>query len=164
MSGSNRIEAILADAKEMAPSGFAIAFHIRMTAPDFLFQTYPKAWIDTYSEHGYVMADPIVGWGFKETGHIRWSALSEIDERNILEHSCDYGMNFGVAIATDTGNSRSVAGFARHDREYTDDEIEQLSGYVQSLHELTASKDGMDAELRDELLQLSKDMTHPIAT
>mgnify|MGYP000654313970 CR=1 FL=1 len=164
MSGTSKIKDLLSDAEKLAPSGFAFAFHIRMTTPDFLFQTYPKAWIDTYSEKGYVMVDPIVRWGFTEIGHIRWSSLSEMDDQNILEQSRAYGMNFGVAIATETGNSRSFAGFARPDREYDDAETSKLIGYVQSLHDLTASKNGMEADLRDELQRLSIEMTHPSTT
>jgi len=164
MADIGKIKILLESVENLAQSGFAIAFHIRLTSPDFLFQTYPKNWIDMYSEKGYVMVDPIVRWGFTETGSIRWSKLGDLDDQNILEQSLDYGMAYGVAIATETGGSRSVAGFARPDREYTDAEITQLTQCVQSLHELTVSKDGMDAALRDELTQLSIKMTHPATT
>ncbi|MDC1229675.1 hypothetical protein N8Z63_08310 [Octadecabacter sp.] len=73
-------------------------------------------------------------------------------------------MAYGVAIATETEGSRSVAGFARKDREYTDDEINVLTQHVQDLHEQTASRTGMDETLRNELHDLSVNMTHPAAT
>lgn len=157
-----KIKVLLESVENMAPSGFAIAFHVRLTSPDFLFQAYPKEWTDLYSEKGFVMDDPIVRWGFSETGFIRWSDLSEIDDKKILEQSLAYGMNFGVAIAHEAACSRSVAGFSRADREYTDEEINQLTQCVKALHDLTASKDGMDADLRDELRQLSVKMTHQL--
>lgn len=50
MADIGKIKAILESVEDLAPAGFAIAFHIRLTSPDFLFQTYPKNWIDTYSE------------------------------------------------------------------------------------------------------------------
>lgn len=164
MAEFSEIEALIKKAEEMAPSGFAIAFHVRLTSPDFLFQTYPKEWIDIYSEKGYVMVDPIVRFGFTETGSARWSTLADSDEQNILEQSLAYGMNYGVAIATDTGGSRSFAGFARASEEYSDAEIDALTLCVQTLHDLTMSKDGMDASLRDQLHQLSVEMTHPSST
>jgi LuxR family transcriptional regulator len=123
-----------------------------------MFQTYPKAWTDIYSEKGFVMVDPIVRWGFTETGSIRWSELSEQDEQNILMQSATYGMTYGVAIAVESDNSRSMAGYSRPDREYTDAEISQLTQCTQSLHELTTAHDGMDAELREELLTLASNL------
>lgn len=145
----------------LSPAGFAIAFHIRLTSPDFLFQTYPKAWIDTYSQKGYVMVDPIVRWGFAQTGSIRWSLLKELDQENILEQSLEYGMNYGVAISYETDSSRSVAGFARSDREFSDPEIVELSRHIHDLHDLTATKTGMTDEMRSHLHDLSVQMTHP---
>ena len=92
MADISKIKALLEHAGEISESGFAIAFHIRLTSPDFLFQTYPKEWTDIYSEKGLVMVDPIVRFGFTETGSIRWSALRENDEHNVLEQSLAFGM------------------------------------------------------------------------
>ena len=164
MANIGRVKSLLEQVENLSPSGFAIAFHIRLTSPDFLFQTYPKDWIDIYSEKGYVMVDPIVRWGFTQTGAIRWSGLGDLDDQNILKQSLAYGMAYGVAIATETEGSRSVAGFARKDREYTDDEINVLTQHVQDLHEQTASRTGMDETLRNELHDLSVNMTHTAAT
>lgn len=164
MADIGKIKVLLESIENLAPSGFAIAFHIRLTSPDFLFQTYPKDWINLYSERGYVMVDPIVRWGFTETGSIRWSLLGAMDDQKILEQSLAFGMAYGVAIAIETDGSRSVAGFARPDREYTDEEIKQLSQCVQALHDMTASKGGMAENLRTQLHQLSVKMTHPPTT
>jgi LuxR family transcriptional regulator len=152
MANIGRVKSLLEQVENLSSSGFAIAFHIRLTSPDFLFQTYPKDWIDIYSEKGYVMVDPIVRWGFTQTGAIRWSGLGDLDDQNILKQSLAYGMAYGVA------------GFARKDREYTDDEINVLTQHVQDLHEQTASRTGMDETLRNELHDLSVNMTHPAAT
>lgn len=159
-----KIKQHLEDVEALSPAGFAIAFHIRLTAPDFLFQTYPKDWIDIYSEKGFVVVDPTVRWGFSETGSIRWSALHDMDDQNILKQSAVFGMAFGVTIATETDDSRSLASFSRPDREYTDAEITQLLQYVQALHDLTATKTGMTKDLSDELHRLSVQMTHPATT
>lgn len=159
MADISKISAHLTQLEDMSPAGFAIAFHIKLTSPDFLFQTYPKAWIDTYSEKGYVMVDPIVRWGFANNGAIRWSELSDMDDENILEQSLVYGMAYGVAIATEAEGSRSVAGFARGDREYTDDEIVALTAQVIALHDLTATKGGMADDMRKNLHNLSIRMT-----
>jgi len=132
MADIGRIKDILVNVEELSPKGFAIAFHIRLTAPDFLFQTYPKDWIDTYSEKGFVMVDPIVRWGFSNTGVMRWSGLADLDDHKVLEQSLAYGMNYGVALATETGSRRSGAGIAREDRECTAAETTTMDNQVQS--------------------------------
>lgn len=161
MADTAKIKMLIESVRDKAPAGFAIAFHIRLTSSDFLFQSYPKEWIDIYSEKGYVMVDPIVRFGFSNNGHKRWSELADEDEHGILQESSEFGLKFGVAIATQTENSKSVAGFARSDREYSDQEIEELEKDVQALHDLTASSTGMDTEVREELHRLSIEMTHP---
>lgn len=155
------IKRLISEMSAKSPSGFAVAFHIRFTTPDFLFQTYPKDWIDLYSQKGMVMVDPIVRWGFANTGTIRWSELQDLDSEGILKMSAGYGLSFGFACATEEGGSRSVAGFARNDRDFTDDEIAGLQANVIELHRATASTDGMSDELRDILKQMSIQYTHP---
>lgn len=107
------------------------------------------------------MVDPIVRWCFTQNGAARWSQLVDMDDQDVMGQSAAYGMKFGVAISTDTGNSRSVAGFARSDHEYTDAEIAALTAEVQTLHDLTATANGMDKKMRESLHQLSVRMTHP---
>ena len=50
----------LAGLMEIATAGFVTGLHIRYTTPTYLFQTYPKAWIDEYSREGLLLRDPAV--------------------------------------------------------------------------------------------------------
>lgn len=163
MANIGKIIGHLQKIETLSPAGFAIAFHIRLSAPEFLFQTYPKDWINLYSKKGYVIHDPIVRWGFANSGCIRWTHLTDLDDQDVLKQSVAYGMVYGCAIATETGTSRSVAGFARSDREFTDAEIATLQAHTQDLHDLTATKTGMPKAVHDELHRLSVKMTHPSA-
>ena len=155
MTDISKIKELIESVDKLAGSGFAIGCHLQMTSPELLLQTYPKEWTDIYSEKSLVMVDPTVRWGFTEVGAIRWSALKDQDDQNILGQCATYGMAFGVMIAIDMDNSRSIAGFSRPDREFTDAEISQLSQCTKTIHELTASSNGMDANLREELLQFT---------
>lgn len=148
---------------EHSTSGFAIAFHIRFTTPEFLVQTYPTDWTNLYSERGYVMGDPTVRWGFENTGSKRWSEMSSDDPMGIFGESAKFGLVHGTTVATESAGSRSVASFARADRELTDTEIAELESLVEELHAATASAEGMDQKLRDELHKMSVQMTHPPA-
>ena len=164
MADIEKIKTLLKQVGALAPSGFGIAFHFRLTSPDFLFQTYPKNWIDIYSEKGYIMHDPIVRWGFSETGTARWSEIEIPDDLGILQESIPYGLKYGLAVTVDGGGTRSGGGAARADREFTDAEMTQMASLIQDLHDITASQTGMTDTLREELQQLSIAMTHPSTT
>ncbi|WP_207209169.1 autoinducer binding domain-containing protein [Loktanella sp. IMCC34160] len=147
--------------QDIAPAGFAIAFHIQFTTPAFLFQTYPKEWINLYNKRGMVMQDPIVGFGFENNGTIRWSELAANDPAEVLSEASKYGLVYGMACGIEDGGSRSVAGFARSDRELTDAEIDQLQGLVQDLHTMTAEAKSVSPEVREDLRRMSISFTHP---
>ena len=80
MNKKESIAALLHSLDQRSPSGFAIALHIRFTPPTYLFQSYPKPWLDHYSQAGLVMHDPIVRWGLQNVGRLRWSDLG-VDRR-----------------------------------------------------------------------------------
>lgn len=146
----------------MAPSGFAIGFHIRLTAPEFQFQTYPKSWTEIYSQNGYVLQDPSVRWSMTNLGACRWSDLLDGDSMKIFDQAAEFAMKYGASVSVQTDDSLSIAGFSRPDREYTDAELGTLVEHVQTLHDLTNFKNGMSQDLRNQLHRLSVEMTHPV--
>jgi len=123
--------------QEKSPMGFAIAFQIRLTTPSYLFQTYAQDWQKHYSEKGLVMYDPTVLWGFENDGVTRWSDLKALDTKDILGAASQFGMTFGMTWANGTGDSRSIGSFTRSDREYTEEEMNELATLAQKLHEAT---------------------------
>ena len=135
----------LAVAAELAPAGYALAFHIRFMAPTFLLQTYPREWTKYYSVHALVMSDPTVAWGFANEGSCRWSALTD-DPARVMDRAADHGLTYGVVCATDANGSRSFGGFARADREFTDDEIARLMDVLTDLHRSTTAIDNLSPQ------------------
>jgi LuxR family transcriptional regulator len=144
---------------QASPYGYVVALHIEYTTPKFLFQTYTKKWLDYYSQNGLVMSDPTVMWSFENTGAIRWSGLD--DPAGVLIHAAEHGYVYGVSIAIDINNSRSMAGFARHDREFTDSEISEMAGLLEKLHIATTDKALLSAETIQQLKNMSVMVTHP---
>jgi Autoinducer binding domain. len=161
MGPTPQIERHLADLSDNSPSGFAIAFHIRFTTPAFLFQTYAQPWLDLYSAKGLVMHDPIVKFGFTETGWARWSDLARNDPADVLGQAAAHGLRYGLAFALEAEGSRSLAGLARPDREFTDDEIARITGTVTDLHLITLEAGSLSPEANDELKRMSVKFTHP---
>ena len=139
-------------------AGFAIALHVRFTAPKYLFQSYEKEWLDTYSREGLVLHDPVVSWGFQNEGTIRWSDLE--DPAGIIPRSRKYGMSYGAVIALVRDGSRSMGGFARADREMTDEEIGALQTHLVTLHDLTARVEALSPVVHNTLKQMSIYLTH----
>lgn len=147
--------------KALAPTGFAMALHVRFTTPTFLFQTYPKTWIDIYSQRGYLMSDPTVLWAFSNTGRIRWSELAATDASGMLAESAQQGMRFGFTLATDRDGSQSLGSFTRGDREFTDAEMDGIERVFLYLHGATLDLREFAPETHQALKQLSVTYTHP---
>ena len=153
------ISKILDELHQLAPQGYAVALHLQYTTSKFLFQTYQRDWLDYYSQNGLVMSDPTVLWSFENTGATRWSDLD--DPSGVLTKAAQHGCKFGVSMATEIGDSRSMAGFARSDREFTDDEIKQMSESFEQLHVGTADRAQLEPETIQELKKMSILVTHP---
>ena len=159
---SRRIEQEMGRLTELGSCGFAIAFHVRFTTASFQLQTYPTAWLEVYSKEGLVMQDPIVAFGFSdEIGVRRWSDLPGADGSPVLGRAAEHGLNHGAAVVVATGDSRTVAGIARSDREYSDEELAELEEIIARLHEITSEDGEMSDAARDELRRISIEQNHP---
>lgn len=144
---------------EHSPAGFAVALHIAYATPTFLFQSYPPEWTEEYSSRGLHMQDPTVAWGFSNTGAVRWSALKEQDTAGVFDRARDFGLNYGVTLAV-MSELRTVASFARADREFTDEEIASLLEVLKRLHDETGGRRELSAVDRDALRGMSIRLTH----
>ena len=154
------IAAMLKALDEQSPAGFAVALHLQFTRPTYLFQTYPKRWMDYYSAEGLVVQDPTVHWSLSNLGHIRWRDLVAIDPKGVLERAKDFGLMSGVTIAVHISGSRSIASFARADREYEDLEMEDLEARLMHLHRMTMGLAQLSSRDRSALTKLSIRLTH----
>lgn len=153
------ISRVLGDLKKLTPAGYVVGLQINYTAPRFMFQTYSKTWLDYYSQNGLVMSDPTVAWCFENIGSCRWSDLD--DPAGVLDAAARHGLKYGAIYATESGDSRTMSGFARSDREFTDDEIEKMSALVEELHTMTLNKSELDPETVQLLIKMSIMVTHP---
>ena len=146
---------------ETAPAGFALGLHVRYTTPTYMFQTYPKAWLEEYSREGFLMQDPMVAWAFSNEGHITWAELSAEDHAGVFRRAAAQGLRHGIAMSLVRDGSRSIGGFARPDRAFTVEETESIGSAMSQLHDATASVQSLPEEVRDDLRRLSVAFTHP---
>ena len=148
---SSGVELGLARLKRLAPSGFALGLHIRFASAHIMVQTYDIAWVERYTSRGYMLCDPLISWGFSTNGTVRWSALNFPDPHNVLGQAAAFGLKYGVAVSHGPTSSRSIGGFARDDREFTDEEIERIRDTVRLLHEESIPPESLTAAQRHAL-------------
>lgn len=141
MSVLNRIDSELRALGRMAPKGYFVGLHIRFTSPLMTFQTYDQRWLDYYTENGFALRDPAIAWGFSTTGHIRWSDAALPDPFGIFPEAARYGLRYGATIACGPIKSRSIASFARDDRDFVDSELDEIGDIVRRLHDITEPPD-----------------------
>lgn len=134
MTDTHGLDRGLAQLSDLAPKGYALGLHIRFASAHLMIQTYDPRWTEIYTERGYMLADPMVFWGFGNDGAIRWSEIDLPDPHGILDQARSHGLTYGVAVAFGPTASRTIGGFARDDREYNDDEIARISEIVEKLH------------------------------
>ncbi|MEM9437824.1 MAG: autoinducer binding domain-containing protein [Pseudomonadota bacterium] len=145
----------LAILAELCPAGYATGFHIRFTSPTYLFQTYAPEWNEYYSSQGLVMRDPTVAWMLQNTGAVRWSDLADQDAGGVLAAAKEHGLVYGASVSVMEGDSRSVGGFARADREFTDDELKALSTAMLTIHLATLDDGALSNEDKATIKRLS---------
>lgn len=153
MSTHHGIDLRLHELGLFAPAGYFIGLHIRFAAPLMMLQTYDQAWIDHYTNNAYAMRDPMVAWGFSTTGYVRWSEIEIPDPFGILSQAADFGLTFGCCFSCGPISSRTIAGLSRADREYTVEEMEQISRIVADLHDKTEPPESL-TQAQAEALRL----------
>ena len=160
MSDVQGLDQGLAKLADMSPKGYALGLHIRFASAHLMIQTYDPRWTEIYTEKGYMLADPMVFWGFGTEGAIRWSALDLPDPHDILGQAASFGLNYGVAVSFGPTSSRTIGGFARGDREYTDAEIAQIQDVVQDLHVKSTPPEQLTSAQRMALRLIAKGSRH----
>lgn len=135
----------------IAPLGYFVGLHIRFASPLMTFQTYDQAWVDHYTQNGLVLHDPMTIWGFGNTGAIRWSDPELPDPYGLFDVAAKFGLHYGVTISCAPVKSRTIASFARADREFEDDEIAKIASVVQRLHDMTDPPEDLTTAQLDAL-------------
>ena len=156
MSQVAGIDTILIELDAFSPKGYFVGLHIRFASPLIMFQTYDAAWTDIYTERGYALRDPMIAWGFTADGAIRWRDIPVPDTFGIMAEAREHGLTYGVAVSCGPLNSRTIAGCARDDREYLDEEITAIEKIVQRLHKASEPPTGL-TQAQKEALRLIAD-------
>lgn len=146
----------LAKLTELAPAGYALGLHIRFASAQIMVNTYDPRWVEIYTSRGYMLCDPLVSWGFGTEGLVRWSELNHPDPHGVMAQAKAFGLNYGIAVSHGPTTSRSIGGFGRSDREFTDAEIEAIADLVRVLHRETEPPERLSTAQVEALRLISK--------
>lgn len=145
---------LLGKISALCDTGYLLALHIRYTRPSLMYRTYPQAWIDHYSERGFMMSDPVVHWGLVHTGVVMWSDLTAQDADGVVAAAADFGLNNGWTYALGATTARTIASMTRSGAGFTASQRTELIGLVDQLHQLTADFDNLPAATQEQLRAL----------
>ena len=151
MGRNQIIEALLNQLGELAPAGYVLGLHFRFAAPLMMFQTYDPAWMDHYTRNAYALRDPMIAWGLAHSGATRWSDIDLPDPFGIMDEAAEFGLGYGVCVSCGPLTLRTIAGLARNDREFDDEEISAITGIVLRLHHETKPPDHLTPAEREAL-------------
>lgn len=120
---------------DIAPGGYLLALRIGGTSPLQAYHTYPQAWIDEYTQNGYMLRDPLMTWALTIGGTVRWSSALLLDPFRIFRKAAKHGLHFGASVAHGPISSLTICSMARADREFSDEEIAAAQAIVVSVHD-----------------------------
>lgn len=138
----------------LCDTGFALAIHIRLTAPTLLYQTYAQDWAEHYSTKGYMLSDPVVHWGLTHVGRVEWAALTNADPEGVIAAAVSFGLTHGWTYAVGSASTRTIAGLTRSGRAHSAEEVAEIQAIVDDLHALTDGFDDFPKALQDKLRRL----------
>lgn len=134
MSERKAVLVLLEQLEDLAPMGYTVGLHIRFATPLVYRSSYPEAWVEVYNSHSYYLRDPLVFWGVGVEGTTRWSSIPLPDPFGVMKKAAAHGLKFGAVSSYGPITSRSIVGISRGDREFSDEEMDQLKELTIRLH------------------------------
>jgi LuxR family transcriptional regulator len=147
------VAALLSELLSICDRGFALAVHIRYTRPTLLYQTYDQAWVDHYSERGFMLSDPTVHWGLANVGAVNWAQLAGEDPEGVITAAAGYGLINGWTYAVGEATSRSLGSMTRS-APFDTAQHARCCAIIDEIHAQTEGFDAFDGDLQDRLRRL----------
>jgi LuxR family transcriptional regulator len=122
---------------DMSPGGYAIGLHLSFTTSKYIFQTYPRNWMEAYSRKGMILQDPTIRWGLENTGSVRWSDLEGSDPGGVIAEARGHGLVEGLSISVATDASRSLGSFATPGQPFDGATVTELSDRLRRMHKIS---------------------------
>ena len=82
------------------------------------------------------------------------------DPHNVMAQAAAFGLKYGIAVSEGPTSSRSIGGFAREDREFTDTEIATIVDLVRVLHRESTPQERLTGPQAAALRLIAKGFRH----
>lgn len=132
----------------MANVGYYVALRVGFAFPLEEVNELPQPWVDHYTQHRFMLHDPVIRWVYSNIGAIRWSEIDLADPMRVMDQAHAFGLRYGAAVSCFDGNReglRSFGTFVRNDREFQAEEILQLRQLVERMHKAKAPPTNLTA-------------------
>ena len=146
---------LLGKISALCDTGYLLAVHIRYTRPSLMYRSYPQAWMDHYSEHGFMMSDPVVHWGLAHTGVTLWSDLVAADSDGVIAAAAAHGLHNGWTYAAGPPAARTIASFTKSGPDFTEAQRAELIALADQLHALTEDFENLPTAMQEALRALA---------
>ncbi len=147
MSNNDGALAQLETASKLAPAGFALAGHFTKMRPSFMVHSYPEPWTSFYARNSLAFVDPTKAWGLANEGTFRWSDFDVTsDPSGVASMAADHGLTYGIISSIVSDGTRSMATFARADKEFEQSEIDVITAKLANIHAITLAEKDLAAE------------------
>lgn len=117
--------------------GYAMAIQMQYSRPLLSMVTYPQEWTEYYGQRNFLLCDPTVIWALSRTGAERWSDIQISDPFGVMDAAASHGLAYGAVVSCGALNAKTILGCGRDDREYTDDEMDEITRIAARIHDMT---------------------------
>lgn len=106
-------EYLLERLHDIANDGIAIGFGFSPSGqPSEHLCTYNPTWQEYYWRHNLINRDPIISFGAKNIGAVRWSDVDLTQNGNAVNQARDFNMKNGIVLSVQVDGERAIAGLA----------------------------------------------------
>jgi len=116
--------------REMTSAGFVVGLQIKWAGPAHWHNEFDPEWAETYQKRNYFISDPIFYYARLYEGARRWSEVPFPDVGSVQKKGAKFGLNYGVIIPKKHQRVMSFLSVGKSEREFTDDEIDELSAML----------------------------------
>lgn len=112
---------------QLANAGWVMGYNMTYAGPEYLENAYSEEWRKIYEQRNYWFIDPIAQWSFTGNGMTRWSDISyTLDRQPMMDHARSFGLRYGACFAVNDDSHKSFIALSHKDREFTDDEMQEV--------------------------------------
>lgn len=126
--------------RAIAPQGFVLALDMGWAGPRYWRSEVLEEWKEIYITENLFISDPVFYFARLQTGQKRWSDLLFKNSTSFMTRAAQYGMKYGAIVSKKRMGRKSFLSVAHDQREFSDNEIEIASIFLEMCMKTIAPK------------------------